>query len=783
MSATTTQAAGGTAGAAARLRRRLVVRGVVQGVGFRPYVFGLAERLGLSGEVCNTSGAVVIEVEGDPGAVEAFTATLPSQAPPLARVDDLASEDLAVRDQRDFRIVASRTVAGEYQPVSPDAGTCEACLRELLDPADRRHRYPFTNCTDCGPRFTIIEDLPYDRPLTTMRTFVMCELCEVEYRDPRNRRFHAQPNACPACGPRMWLTGGDGAERAGDPIAGAAAALLRGGIVAVRGLGGFQLACDATDPEAVIRLRARKRRPSKPFAVMVETGDAAGELCLLGAEEAAALRQPARPVVLLRRRPEAAVADQVAPGLDELGVLLPSTPIHHLLLREAGRPLVMTSGNRSDEPIARDNEEALRRLAGIADAFLLHDRGIAARYDDSVVRVSGGRQRILRRARGFAPLPVPLPAGPDAPQVLALGAHLKNTFTVVRDGRAFVGPHIGELDNPLSLEHQAETLRAYLGLFRCTPQRVVADLHPDYASTALAEGWWARGAEVIRVQHHHAHIASVMAEHGLRGRLVGVAFDGVGAGPDGTLWGGEILVCDEREYERAGHIAPVRQPGGDACAREGWRMAAAYLAATGDPADDLPCWMRATALPGLPDERGWRLVARLSRSRLAPVSTSAGRLFDAVASLLGVAHISSYEAEAAIRLEAAARPAHAAGVSPIAVAMGGDPLVIDTPGLVAELARRRAAGGSAADLAAVFHESLAAAVAAACERVARRHGVRRVAMSGGVFQNSLLAERLTALLHNLDLEVFTNSLVPANDGGISLGQALVGAHAALEAAR
>ncbi len=750
-----------------------MVRGVVQGVGFRPFVFCLAERHGLSGEVCNTSGAVLIEIEGPPGAVDAFSMALEREAPPLARIDGITADDIPAAGDATFRIVESRSVAGEYQPISPDAGTCDACLRELLDPADRRHRYPFLNCTDCGPRFTIIEELPYDRPLTTMRAFTMCALCQAEYEDPRNRRFHAQPNACRLCGPRLWLADTAGSERAGDAIALAAALLCDGGIVALRGMGGFQLACDAGDEAAVARLRTRKRRPAKPFAVMVVDVAAARLLCEISDAEAAALLQPARPVVLLRRRADAPMAPGVAPGLDELGLLLPSTPLHHLLLRDAGRPLVMTSGNLSEEPIARDNDEALARLGGIADALLLHDRGIAARYDDSVVRVVGGEQRMIRRARGFAPLPVAV-AG-RAPQILAVGAHLKNTFTVLRDGRAFVGPHIGELDSPLTLEHQAETLRAYLRLFRCAPDRVVADLHPDYASTALAEAWWEQGAAVVRVQHHHAHIASVMAEHALRGPVLGIAFDGVGLGPDGTLWGGEILVCDERGYERRGHIASVRQPGGDACAREGWRMAAAYLAATGRGSESVPRWMDGEAAGELPADRSWRLVSRLSVSDIAPVSTSAGRLFDAVASVLGVAHRSSYEAEAAIRLEAVARAAHAAGVEALPVTLAGDPLVLDTPALVAALADRRAAGVDGAELAAVFHESLAVAVAEACIQLARQTGIRRAALSGGVFQNTLLSTRVADLLRERGLDVYTNRAVPANDGGISLGQALVGA--------
>jgi hydrogenase maturation protein HypF len=641
---------------------------------------------------------------------------------------------------------------------------------------DRRHRHPFINCTACGPRFTIIEDIPYDRPQTTMRDFAMCADCRREYEDPRDRRFHAQPNCCPKCGPRLWLADASGDELPGDGVQLAVAQLLGGGIVAVKGLGGFQLACVAGDVDAVRRLRERKRRPHKPFAVMVRDLDDARALCAVSDAEAAVLCDPARPVVLLRRRADGAagIAASVAPDLDELGVLLPSTPLHHLLVGAVRVPLVMTSGNVSDEPIARENAEALQRLAGIADAFLLHDRGIYARYDDSVVRVTSGVVRVLRRARGYCPTPVEIEERVE--DVLALGAHLKNTFCVLREGHAFVGPHIGDMDNPLTLGHQQEALQTYLRLFRAHPRRVACDLHPDMASTALAERWWDDGAVPVRVQHHHAHIASVMAEHGLRGRLLGVAFDGLGHGPDGTIWGGELLLADEASFTRVGHLAPVRQPGGDLAARQGWRMAVAYLLAAGLRGDALPQW--AHEVDGAPDARRLRLVARVAASpTAAPVTTSAGRLFDAVASLLGVAHQSSFEAQAAMRLEALARGFGPAAPVDVATTSGG-PLVLDTPGLVRRLYEDRERGRPAAELAAVFHESLAQAVTEACVRLCAEHGVDRVALSGGVFQNALLLERTLELLDQRALRAYANSAVPANDGGISLGQALVAAASA-----
>jgi hydrogenase maturation protein HypF len=715
---------------------------------------------------------VLIEVEGDGRALDAFATALREDAPRLARIDSVETGHLDATGERGFRIVESRAVEGDHQPIAPDAATCPECVDDILNPVDRRHGYAFTNCTNCGPRFTIIEDIPYDRPLTTMRHFAMCPACTKEYEDPANRRFHAQPNACPLCGPRLWYADAHGTERHGDPFELAAAAIARGEVVALKGLGGFQLCCDATDDGAVRRLRDRKRRPAKPFAVMCSDVGAARDLCRVSGAEEALLEGLVRPIVLLQRRTrrDALVAASVAPGLEELGVMLPYTPLHHLLLRATRRLLVMTSGNVTEEPIAKDNDEAVERLGHIADAFLLHDRDIYARYDDSVVRVVDGTPRMIRRARGYCPLPVHIDRSQR--QVLALGAHLKNTFCVLNGGNAFTGPHIGDLDSPRTLAHQDEALRTYLRLFRTSPGTVAADLHPDYASTRIAERWWDSGARAVRVQHHHAHIASVLAEHGLRGEVLGVAFDGVGLGPDNAIWGGEFLVCDERSYRRAGHIAQVRQPGGDACAREGWRMAIAYLAAVGELGTAPPPWF--DDADGAPNQRQWRLVSRLATSDTAPITTSAGRLFDGVASLLGVAHVSTFEAEAAMRLEALATTAgDPAGVVQPDVALHGDPLVLNTVDLVRTLFRERQRGRSAHELAAIFHERLARGIASMCVRLSAELGVDRVALSGGVFQNAMLLNRVERLLRERDLFVYTNQLVPANDGGISLGQALV----------
>ena len=770
-------------------RLRLTVRGVVQGVGFRPFVWALANRCGLGGSVCNTSGGVVIEVEGAAAEIARFAVAIERDAPRLARIESVDAVAVPARGDATFVIAASRAVAAEYQPISPDAATCPDCVRELFDPGDRRHRHAFINCTGCGPRFTIIEDLPYDRPATTMRGFAMCERCRVEYEDPHDRRFHAQPICCPDCGPRLWAAGGAGGERiAGDPIVLAAGALGAGGIVALKSLGGFQLACDARDQAVVQRLRDRKHRPAKPFAIMVTDLEMARRLCEVSPAEAAVLAGTARPIVLLRRRAGGAsgdapiIAGGVAPGLDELGVMLAYTPIHHLLLQAAGAPLVMTSGNRSEEPIACDNDDALERLGDIADLLLLHDREIGARYDDSVVRVVAGEERVLRRARGYCPTPVEIEA--TGGHVLALGAHLKNTFCAVRDGRAFVGPHIGDLDHPLTLGHHAEALGTYLHLFGVRPAVVACDLHPDLASTRIAERWWDQGAAAVQVQHHHAHIASVMAEHRLGGSVLGVALDGLGHGPDGTIWGGELLLCDSVSFRRVGHLAPVRQPGGDLAARDGWRMAAAYLVAAGLPIGSLG--RRGGGGGGLPDQRRWEAVGRVAASATAaPLTTSAGRLFDAVASLLGVGHASGYEAEAAMRLQAVAASAGRSAPPPLGVPLrAGDPLVIDTVALVRALLVQQSAGRPPAELAAVFHESLAVALTRACLQLCAEHRVDRVALSGGVFQNSLLLERMLGLLDGHGLRPYTNRMVPANDGGISLGQALVAAarHGAVPAA-
>ncbi len=756
-------------------RRIVRVRGVVQGVGFRPFIHRLAEEYGLAGFVRNRSGEVEIDVDGESVALDRFVQAITAEAPPLARIDLVTAESAPALNRTSFEILESRADLGQYQPIAPDAATCAECLRELLDPHDPRYRYPFINCTNCGPRFTIIKDIPYDRPLTTMRAFTMCAACQREYDDPRDRRYHAQPNACPTCGPRLWFADALGHEQGGvDPIEAAWSVILRGGIVAVKGLGGFQLACDAANPRAVALLRTRKHRVSKPFAVMMRDLDEVRQNCHVNGEEAALLEGTRRPIVLLVTRDDGlwcSLLDVLAPGLRELGVMLPYTPLHHLLMRAGPSPLVMTSGNVSDEPICKENAEAVARLGNIVTAFLLHDRDIYARYDDTVTRVIGGREQVIRRSRSYCP--DPLAVAVDAPEVLAVGAHLKNAFCLLKDGRAFVGPHIGDLDDVLSRRFFHEALATYLRLFRGAPSVIACDLHPDYASTAIAEEMAADGRPLERVQHHHAHAASVMAEHGLDGEVLAVTFDGLGYGSDGTLWGGELLACNPVGFRRLGHLRPVPQPGGDLAAVEGFRMALAYLDMAGIQEPQPPEWMSVDCEPRL-----WRQVSSLTRAArdgetaAVPWTSSAGRCFDAAASLAGVAHRSSYEGEAPMRFEAVALDGEDHFAVPIHF---GPPVVIDTVALMARLAAERRRGRPAGELAGLFHRSLAAAVTQSLEHLAKVTGIVRVVLSGGVFQNRLLSLLVRRGLEARDFTIFENAAVPPNDGGISLGQAYVAA--------
>ncbi len=716
-------------------RERITVEGLVQGVGFRPFVYRLASRHGLGGFALNDGRGVVIEVEGPGPALESFGRSLASEAPPLARVDALVRTRVSPRGEHGFRIEAS--TAGPAAALIPsDVATCPDCLAELWDEADRRHRYPFINCTQCGPRFSIVRQPPYDRANTTMAGFELCDACRAEYEDPHDRRFHAEPIACPACGPSLSFEG-RGGEAA---LAGAVDALRAGAIVAVKGLGGYHLACDAGDEAAVARLRDRKQREQKPLAVMSADPGAIAEIA---PAELELLSSRAHPIVLLRRGATGAIAPSVAPGSPWLGVMLPYTPLHHLLCAGAARPLVMTSGNRSDEPIATGDDEARGRLGEIADAFLTHDREIYRRCEDSVVRAAFP----VRRSRGLAPEPLTLPRRGATPLVAA-GAELKSTFCVLRGERAFLSPHLGDLDTPLAYDAFRSDLALYLEMLGVRPEAVAHDLHPDYLSTR-----WAleQDAEPIAVQHHHAHAAACLAEHGHEGPALALVFDGTGYGPDGTLWGGELLEASLEGYERLGHLEPVPLPGGEAAIREPWRMAAAYLEAAGRP----------VAFESWPE-------VRQSLAVNAPLSSGMGRLFDAAAALLGVRARVTYEGQAAIELEALAGAVEA---DPYPCPVGGG--VIGGAGLIAAVHDDLEAGRPREQVAAAFHEGVAAAAASACEEA--RTGHETVVLSGGSFQNLRLLASVRRRLGSLGFDVLTHRRVPPNDGGISFGQAAIAA--------
>jgi hydrogenase maturation protein HypF len=751
-------------------RTRVRVEGIVQGVGFRPFVHALAGRLGLAGLVGNDAGGVFVEVEGAAETVERFLEALAADAPPLAVIERVTATPLAPTGISGFAIAPSQAGGERQALVSPDTATCADCLAELADPGDRRHRYPFVNCTNCGPRFTIVRDVPYDRPATTMASFAMCADCAREYHDPGDRRFHAQPVCCPACGPSLALLDRHGTAAEGDPLAGAAARLRDGAVVAVKGLGGYHLAADAASEPAVAGLRARKHREDKPFAVMVADLAGARALCRVDPAEEAMLASPRRPIVLLRRGPEGAgtaVAPSVAPGNRSLGVMLPYAPLHHLLLAEVGRPIVLTSGNVSDEPIAYLDGEAVERLGGIADWFLTHDRPIHVRADDSVVRAFRGRELPLRRSRGFAPQPLGLP-WPFPRHVLACGAELKHTFCLAKGGHAFVSHHIGDLENYETFRSFTEGVGHFRRLFAVEPEVVAHDLHPEYLSTKYALEL--DGVELEGVQHHHAHVAACLADNGEPGPVIGVAYDGLGYGADGTIWGGELLVADLEGFRRAGHLEVVAMPGGAAAIREPWRMAAAWLGAAfgGQVPERL-------AVVGRNLDR-WEQVAALARSGTAsPTTSSAGRLFDAVSAILGVRDAVNYEGQAAVELEQLADPAEAAAYPARIGGAGNDgaPLLVGGRDLVRAVVEDLDAGVPAPLIAARFHNGLAEATVAACQAVRDATGLEAVALSGGVFQNLLLLTRTVARLELEGFRVLVHSRVPPNDAGISLGQAAV----------
>jgi hydrogenase maturation protein HypF len=795
-------------------RLRVEIHGAVQGVGFRPFVYRLATEQALTGWVINDTRGVFIEVEGPQPELARFLKRLPAEQPPRAIIHSLEAAWLEPAGYEHFEIRHSDAQGAKTVLVLPDIATCADCLGEVLDPADRRHRYPFTNCTNCGPRFTIIQALPYDRPNTTMRQFVLCPECQTEYQDPLDRRFHAQPNACPVCGPRLTLYGRQQTTAGGrwsavaegnDALHRTAHALRAGQVAAVKGLGGFHLMLDARNVDAIARLRERKPRRDKPFALMARDLDQAKALCEIPPQAEELLTSAESPIVLLRRRAEAPVAENVAPGNPTLGVMLPYTPLHHLLLRELDFPVIATSGNLTDEPICTDENEAIQRLGHIADLFLVHDRPIARHVDDSVAWVVGGEARLLRRARGYAPLPVlvsrPIPA------ILAVGAHLKNTVALSVDRQVFISQHIGDLETAEAMNAFERVIADFLRLYEATPVAIAHDMHPDYLSTRWAqEGRLETRPErtrrirggrflddqspisLIAVQHHHAHLASCLAENGVEGPALGVTWDGTGYGTDGTVWGGEFLLGDAADFTRVAHLRPFRLPGGDAAIKEPRRVALATLwELYGDTVSD---WEDLAPVKALSPAERRVLVQMLEGGLNAPVTTSAGRLFDAVAALLDLHQDVTFEGQAAMALEFVADPT-VGDAYPLPVTTTKDEgqspgdqnhpssfvilrplsLVLDWGPLIEAVLEDLQQGVKPGIIAGRFHNALAEAILAVAQAV----GHRRVALTGGCFQNRFLTERATRRLSEAGFEVLLHHQVPPNDGGISLGQVAVAA--------
>ena len=739
------------------VRRRLRISGIVQGVGFRPFIHGLATGLRLSGFVGNDTDGVFVEIEGPVAELDRFAELLPAESPVAARIREVTWREVPPTGESSFRIVASHHATTGTALVSPDLCICDDCLRELHDPADRRYGYPFINCTNCGPRFTIIERTPYDRPNTTMRPFEMCAACRSEYDDPTDRRFHAQPNACPVCGPQVATI-----PPVDDPVADMRRRVAAGEIVAVKGLGGFHLACDATSDAAVRLLRERKRRPTKPLAVMVADLATARSIAVIGADEKRLLTSRERPIVLLRRTDDSPLSDLVAPGNGYIGVMLPYTPLHDLLV-EPGEIWVMTSGNRSNEPIVTDNDEATVRLGSIADAFLTHDRAIHVPCDDSVVRALDGVEYPIRRSRGYAPFPVPLPFA--VPPILATGGELKATFCLASGHDGFMSQHIGDMENLETLDAFTRAVDHFTDLFRIEPELIVADLHPGYLSTRWADR---SGIPVVRIQHHHAHVAALMAEHGVTDPVIGFAFDGTGYGLDGTVWGGEILVGDYEHLDRAGHLAAVPLPGGDAAITNPARMALSHLRSAGIGWDgDLP------PVAALSDTERSLIAAQIERGINTIPTTSMGRLFDAVSALAGVCQTATYEAQAAIELEALIDPA--ANGSYTFTATGDDHLVIDPGPMLAAVVADVRRGAAIGVIAARFHRGVALMITETARHIRARTGHATVGLTGGVFQNVTLTRMAMSMLQDSGFEVLVHRLVPPNDGGLALGQAVIAA--------
>lgn len=768
-----------------RIRKRISIRGVVQGVGFRPFVYNLARSLHLVGFILNSSSGVTVEIEGQDGAIEQFIQALRTSPPPLARIMEITLEEVSLQNASEFSIHASREEENAFAFISPDVATCDDCWHDFGDPANRRYGYPFTNCTNCGPRYTIIQDIPYDRPTTTMAPFRMCGQCQAEYEDPEDRRFHAQPNACPACGPSLVLVESprhtdSHLPGAGDFLAtrlSSLAALQRvryllqaGRLVAVKGLGGFLLACDAQNDAAVRQLRQRKRRSDKPFALMARDLAEVEKFCIVTAADRIALESPRRPIVILERRPESNLSRSIAPRNESIGVMLPYTPLHYLLFSNSPTEpsqfaaLVMTSGNLSEEPIVISNQEAWQQLEPVADWFLFHNRDIYMRADDSVVRTFAGRERVLRRSRGYVPQAIDL--GGPMYDLLACGAELKHTFCLTKDHYAILSQHIGDLENFETLCFFQETLTNLKKLFRAEPQAVAYDLHPNYRSTQFALSLPIE--RKIGVQHHHAHIASCMAENRLQGKVIGVAFDGTGYGTDGRIWGGEFLVADLETFERRAHLRYLPLPGGDAAIRQPWRMALSYLRDTFG-AGTLPAGPQ--FLQHVPDKQIAIVDAMMARRIQTIDTSSSGRLFDAVAALLGLGSEVTFEGQAAIALESAAQPGVEDRYSfPLE---NGTPIQLDMRPMIEEIVRDLARGAPVGLISARFHNTVAAAIIEVCRRIRQQERLTRVCLSGGVFQNMYLLKHTVRDLDKDGFQIFLHALVPPNDGGISLGQAAI----------
>ena len=742
---------------------------MVQGVGFRPFVYRLAVQNGLAGFVQNRPEGVTVEVEGPPSVVDAFAQMVRRELPPLANITGMESTILEIRSDKTFEIILSDAQGRADVQITPDAATCPDCLSELFDSQNRRHRYPFINCTNCGPRLTIINAVPYDRANTSMSCFDLCPQCRAEYENPADRRFHAEPNACSVCGPRLTLLDSNGTPvENDDPVQTAVELLLSGHILAIKGLGGFHLSADAGSDEAVKKLRLRKYREEKPLAIMVRDIDGAKQIARVNADEEALLISPQRPIVLLQKIANSMISDLAAPDVPNLGIMLPYTPLHHLLLEKHFNALIMTSANQVDEPICIGNREALSRLKGIADFFLMHNRDILVRCDDSIAFSASGKLRLMRRSRGFVPQPLPLKK--TYPSVLALGGELKTAHCILKGNFAFISPHIGDMETPLARDFFSESLALLKRITESEPAIIACDLHPAYYSTKAARKL--PSEKVIRIQHHHAHIVSCMAENQLEGNIIGLAMDGTGYGPDGTAWGGEFLIASETGFQRFGHLQYLLLPGGEKAVREPWRIAASLLKTAHGPS-----W-RETAqnLNVCSDPARLDLLNKVIDGKIhSPLSCGLGRLFDGVAALMGLRRTVSFEGQAAMELEALATGTNAPPYPFHILRNQNEPYRVDTAFMIRAIVTDLRGGRSKAHIAASFHSTLIEIFAAMASRMRRETGLTRVALSGGCFQNKILLEGSIDKLQNDGFDVYSHSRVPSNDGGISLGQAVIAA--------